>query len=140
MRKMSSKQIKQRLEYLRGELRAERISYGELAELQSLVPHIEPGDLELLEAAGVPEEEAMKHRQTPKGKKAKKKAKTFVQVEYDPNYTGGDYDGVGQFVLVPTGVKSIEQAFERMTGLNRKHIVHYCPDELYDKDGEFWTP
>lgn len=47
--------IKQRLEYLRGELRAERISYGELAELQSLVPHIDPGDLELLEAAGVPE-------------------------------------------------------------------------------------
>lgn len=47
--------IKQRLEYLRGELRAERISYGELAELQSLAGHIEPGDVELLEAAGVPE-------------------------------------------------------------------------------------
>ncbi len=44
-----------RLEYLRGELRAERISYGELAELQGLAPHIEPGDVELLEAAGVPE-------------------------------------------------------------------------------------
>jgi len=47
-----SEQIKQRLEYLRAELRAERISYGELAEL---APHIEPGDVELLEAAGVPE-------------------------------------------------------------------------------------
>ena len=46
---------KQRLEYLRGELRAECISYGELLELQSLIPHIEPGDVELLEAAGVPE-------------------------------------------------------------------------------------
>lgn len=46
---------KNRLEYLRGELRAERISYGELAELQSLADHIEPGDVELLEAAGVPE-------------------------------------------------------------------------------------
>jgi hypothetical protein len=53
--------IKQRLEYLRGELQAERISYGELAELQSLAEHIEPGDVELLEAAGVPEfaEDAM---------------------------------------------------------------------------------
>ena len=50
-------EIKERLEYLRGELRAERISYGELAELQSLAEHIEPGDVELLEAAGVPEEE-----------------------------------------------------------------------------------
>lgn len=44
-----------RLEYLRRELRAERISYGELAELQGLAEFIEPGDVELLEAAGVPE-------------------------------------------------------------------------------------
>lgn len=45
----------ERLEYLRGELRAERISYGELVELQSLIPHIDTNDLELLEAAGQPE-------------------------------------------------------------------------------------
>lgn len=44
-----------RLEYLRGELRAERISYGELHELQSLAKYIPAGDVELLEAAGVPE-------------------------------------------------------------------------------------
>jgi hypothetical protein len=48
-------EIKERLEYLRGELRAERISYEELAELSSLAEHIDPGDVELLEAAGVPE-------------------------------------------------------------------------------------
>jgi hypothetical protein len=48
--------IEKRLEYLRQELRAERISYGELAELQSLKEHIAPGDVELLEAAGVPEQ------------------------------------------------------------------------------------
>jgi hypothetical protein len=52
---MKAAEIKQRLEYLRGELRAERISTGELIELQDLVPHIDPGDVELLEAAGVPE-------------------------------------------------------------------------------------
>ena len=50
-----SKHIKARLEYLRKELRAHRISYGELAELQSLIPHIDPDDVELLEAAGVEE-------------------------------------------------------------------------------------
>lgn len=44
-----------RLEHLRGELRAERISWGELAELQALAPWIDPSDTELLEAAGVPE-------------------------------------------------------------------------------------
>ena len=48
---------KERLEEIRIELRAERISYGELVELASLVDFIEEGDVELLEAAGVPEEE-----------------------------------------------------------------------------------
>lgn len=49
--------IKARLEYLRQELRAERLSYGDIAELQSLVRHIDKGDVELLEAAGVAEHE-----------------------------------------------------------------------------------
>ena len=47
--------IAERLEYLRGEIDAERISYGEIHELQTLVPYIEPGDVQLLEWAGVPE-------------------------------------------------------------------------------------
>lgn len=47
--------ISARLEYLRGELRAGRISYSEQADLEGLAEHIEPGDVELLEAAGVPE-------------------------------------------------------------------------------------
>jgi hypothetical protein len=49
--------IGNRLEELRAELQAERISYGELAELQSLAKYIAPGDVELLEAAGVLESE-----------------------------------------------------------------------------------
>jgi hypothetical protein len=46
---------KRRLEQLRIELRAERISTGELAELQGLSNYIDKGDVELLEPAGVPE-------------------------------------------------------------------------------------
>jgi preprotein translocase subunit SecA len=49
------KEIKKRLEYLRGELRKECISYDELFELQSLIIYIDRSDVELLEAAGVPE-------------------------------------------------------------------------------------
>lgn len=49
--------IKQRLEYLRGELRAERISLDEIHELQHYKPYIDADDVELLEAAGVPEHE-----------------------------------------------------------------------------------
>lgn len=50
---MSEANIKNRLEYLRGEIQAERISYSEIAELQSLAEHIEEGDTVLLEWAGV---------------------------------------------------------------------------------------
>jgi len=49
------KQAKEKLEYLRAKLRLESISYGELVELGYLVKYIEPNDIELLEAAGVPE-------------------------------------------------------------------------------------
>lgn len=49
--------ITERLEHLRAELRAERISYGELHELQCLGEqgHIPEHDVELREAAGLPE-------------------------------------------------------------------------------------
>lgn len=49
------KRAAKRLEHLRGELRAERISYAEIAELQSLALYITDDDVELREAAGVPE-------------------------------------------------------------------------------------
>lgn len=52
---MTNKKIKSRLEYIRGEIEAERVSYGEIAELQSLVKYIDPADILLLEWAGVPE-------------------------------------------------------------------------------------
>ena len=45
----------ERLEYLRAEIRAESISYGELLELQELVEFIDAADVELLQWAGVEE-------------------------------------------------------------------------------------
>jgi hypothetical protein len=52
---MTDENIKARLEYLRDQIRAGCISYGELADLQGLAPYIDDGDVELLEWAGVPE-------------------------------------------------------------------------------------
>jgi hypothetical protein len=49
------KDIKQRLEFLRTELRNGTISYGELIELESFSDGIDKDDVELLEAAGVKE-------------------------------------------------------------------------------------
>ena len=53
--KKDTAKAKERLKYLRGEIEAERISYGEIAELQSLVDYIDKGDVLLLEWAGVSE-------------------------------------------------------------------------------------
>ena len=46
---------KRRLEQIRREILAERVSLGELAELEALAGYIQPGDTLLLEWAGVPE-------------------------------------------------------------------------------------
>lgn len=53
---MTDTEIAERLEYLRGEIDAQRISWGELAELQSLAPHIDKhADPDLAQWAGIPE-------------------------------------------------------------------------------------
>lgn len=49
--------VRERLEELRAAIRAESISQDEVAELQGLADHIEPGDVELAEWAGIPEQE-----------------------------------------------------------------------------------
>lgn len=58
LRQALTERIKARLEELREAIHDEHISYGELAELQSLSDHIANGDVELLEWAGVSEEDA----------------------------------------------------------------------------------
>ena len=52
---MTDDNVHERLEYLRGEIRAERISQGEILELQGMAKHINPDDVELREWAGLPE-------------------------------------------------------------------------------------
>lgn len=48
--------VQRRLEELRGELRSESISWAELVELNGLGSFIDPSDVELLDAAGIPVE------------------------------------------------------------------------------------
>lgn len=52
---MSLNKIEKRLAYLRGEIEAERISYSEIAELQSLSQYIPKDDVLLREWAGIKE-------------------------------------------------------------------------------------
>lgn len=52
----TNQEIKARLEYLRGEINEERISYEGIAELMSLIPYIDKDDVQLLQWAGVEED------------------------------------------------------------------------------------
>lgn len=61
-----------------------------------------------------------------------------VQVEYDLSYSGGDYHDCGEFAYIPLDQvtdQDVESAFEKFTGHDRMHIIHYCPDEVYNQDG-----
>lgn len=55
MTEPSPEHVRERLEYLRAAIEEERISWGELAELYDLAPHIDPSDVLLREWAGLPE-------------------------------------------------------------------------------------
>ncbi len=56
---LKTAEAKNRLEYFRHQLRAEGISYAETIELQSLEQYIDKHDVELREAAGLPEFEEL---------------------------------------------------------------------------------
>lgn len=55
-----SKYIERRLNHIRRAIERERISYGEIVELQHLVRYIDPSDVLLLEWAGVKEKQRRK--------------------------------------------------------------------------------
>jgi hypothetical protein len=71
---------------------------------------------------------------------------TYFQVEYDEQYSGGDYDKVGQFALIHEAVidalneddhdAAILLAFEKVTGIKAIHVVHYNLDDPKDHKGE----
>lgn len=52
---MTERKLRDRLDYLLAEIEAERISWGELAELQGLADKIPEDEVVLRQWAGVPE-------------------------------------------------------------------------------------
>ena len=62
----------------------------------------------------------------------------FIRFEYDLAYTGGNYSGVGQIVLVPADLcrkVGEREAFRQHTNIDPIHIVHYS-NELYNENGD----
>lgn len=95
--------IAERLEYLRTQIQGECISYGEIAELEGLAPHIQPGDVELLQWAGVPESDS---RVTLVGNETPETPPTIII-----GITGGDDEP--QVSGVPAGWRVILRDYER---------------------------
>jgi len=72
--------------------------------------------------------------------------KPHILVEYDTTYTGGEYSGTGQTVLIPLDLidtiekegsdEPVHEAFQKLTHMDPMHIVSYSPDEIYNKHGE----
>jgi hypothetical protein len=63
----------------------------------------------------------------------------FVSVEYDLEYYGGDYSGLGEEALLPTeGLtdENLKERFREQTGHDPVHIIHYTFDEPVDANGE----
>lgn len=58
------------------------------------------------------------------------------EVEYDLNYTGGNYSSVGRFVTVSSPAMGlVPKLFKQQTGIDPIHIIHYeASDELPEKD------
>lgn len=71
-----------------------------------------------------------------------------IKVEYDKQFSGGDYSGTGCFSYVPlslidecaakdgAGDDGVAEAFTKHTGVSAAHIIHYSMDELYNRMGE----
>jgi hypothetical protein len=69
-----------------------------------------------------------------------KKVDCFVKVEYDVEYSGGNYSNGGDIALIPVKLVDevgMKEAFKRTTGYDPCHIIHYSEDELYTAHGDF---
>lgn len=82
---------------------------------------------------------------TDEGHNPKTEIEKCARVEFDSNYSGGDYSGVGSFVHIPLRIidqyegdegEQLKAAFNSFTNLNPVHIIHYSLDELYDLEGD----
>lgn len=64
-----------------------------------------------------------------------------VRVEFDRNYYGGNYGGVGDHAYVPEALidlmgGDVAAAFSKFTRMDAVHMVAYSSDQRFDADGE----
>ena len=65
----------------------------------------------------------------------------YIRIEYDRDYRGGNYSGVGQHIYLsvidvdPSKEDEVYAAFEEQTELPRSCVIHYSEDERFDRYG-----
>jgi hypothetical protein len=113
---MSKDKVAGRLAYLRAQIEDERISTAEIVELQGLAEHIDPGDVQLLEWAGVPE---FKEDAEEENWKRADRAATALGVYYDATQGSDPLMGKGY------GDEGSDEWKEAVVGLltDLKHLL-----------------
>lgn len=109
---------KERLEEIREELDNESISYGELVELQELTEFIDENDVQLLEAAGVPE------------------------FKEEPRIDLSDLEGEYSIDQMDTVIETIEERIEEAKSTMSEEEIEMVKEEhgVFDKGEESIVP
>lgn len=152
MRKASPKkptpEIAERLEYLRGEIEAERISMGEIAELQSLTEYIDDDDVLLLEWAGVEEGSRGKAARPAMRKVSFGPVKSEFIREFDKELTGAQKKRLGQANSMADFVRVLREiadqtrnaSLRRYAGMQANEIQGWIDADAREANGKAARP
>ena len=105
---MEEDEIQERLAYLKSLIIDEVISYGEIAELQSLAEYIDPNDTQLLEWAGIKEKTIYRKLVSLNPKKYKNITELQAYKDYS-SYLKAYINSIENLDLDPQDVKNFNE-------------------------------
>ena len=121
--------VKERLEELREEIREERISTGEILELESLKEYIDPSDVELLQWAGVEEypedEDDDKYADGGELKDFEQKVKEALKVEGKWHFISENFDNKSVQLKMYVGKKEVDVQIFKINGIHARMPKNY---------------
>ena len=135
-KKIKEKDAKKRLEQIRQSLRREDLSYGEIAELEALSDFIEADDIELRQAAGLPEAEYDMDGNILEHEKGDTAEISVTKSEMEKLHKDGKIDIDKDGVIFSLVFKHDESMHEAKLNESKKDILNTLNDlaaTLYDK-------
>ena len=126
---------KKRLEQLREEIREERISTGEIAELESLKKYIDPSDVELLQWAGVPEFEEDDDNYAKGGEFALYKIQQKFKYALQPKWEDEKFQTGGRKFLTFAQAQDFKKKLQGLSSSMEYKVVKVGEDEKLANGG-----